>query len=144
MTVSTLHPRASREGDMNSSPLLSRQGHRLLQMGVALFVFSSVEGFVIPYFPAPRLGLSAHTLSALQGVLLLALGLMWPRLTLGVVASRIAFWSFVYSAFAILAAYVMAAAWGAGNETMALAAGVAHGTAVQEAVIKSMAYSSAP
>jgi (hydroxyamino)benzene mutase len=130
--------------DMNSSPLLSRQGHRLLQIGVALFVLSSLEGCAIPYFAAPRLGLSAHTLSALQGVLLLALGLVWPRLNLGAMASRIAFWFFVYSAFAILAAYVMAAAWGAGNETMALAAGAAHGSAVQEAVIKSVAYSSAP
>ena len=61
---------------MNASNLLSRQGHRLLQIGVALFLFSSVEGFVIPYFPEPRLGLSVHTLSALQGVILLALGLL--------------------------------------------------------------------
>jgi hydroxylaminobenzene mutase len=129
---------------MNSSLMLSRQGHRLLQIGVALFVFSSFEGFAIPYLAAPRLGLSAHTLSALQGVLLLALGLMWPRLTLGAMAARIAFWSFIYSAFAILAAYVMAAAWGAGKETMPLAAGAAHGSALQEAVIKSVAYSSAP
>ena len=129
---------------MNSSPLLSRQGHRLLQIGVALFLFSSFEGFVIPYFAAPRLGLSAHTLSALQGVLLLALGLVWPRLNLGAMAARIAFWSFIYSAFAILAAYMMAATWGAGNETMALAAGAAHGSAFQEAVIKNVAYSSAP
>jgi hypothetical protein len=38
----------------------------------------------------------------------------------------------------------MAAAWGAGNETMPLAAGVAHGSAVQEIAIKVVAYSSAP
>lgn len=129
---------------MNSSNMLARQSHRLLQVGVALLVFSSLEGFAIPYLAAPRLGLSAHTLSALQGVLLLALGLVWTRLRLGATTSRIAFWSFIYSAFAILAAYVLAAAWGAGNETMPLAAGVAHGSALQEAVIKSVAYSSAP
>jgi hydroxylaminobenzene mutase len=130
---------------MNSSlDLMSRQSHRLLQMGIVFFVFSSLEGFAIPSLAAPRLGLSAHTLSALQGVLLLALGLMWPRLNLGASASRMAFWSFIYSALAILAAYLMAAAWGAGNETMPLAAGTAHGTALQEAVIKVVAYSSAP
>jgi hydroxylaminobenzene mutase len=129
---------------MNSSNMLSRQSHRLLQVGVALLVFSSLEGFTIPYLAAPRLGLSAHTLSALQGVLLLALGLVWTRLRLGATTSRIAFWSFIYSAFAILAAYVMAAAWGAGNETMPLAAGGAHGSAFQEIVIKGVAYSSAP
>jgi hydroxylaminobenzene mutase len=129
---------------MNLSNMLSRQSHRLLQVGVALLVFSSLEGFAIPYLAAPRLGLSAHTLSALQGVLLLALGLVWTRLRLGAATSRIAFWSFIYSTFAILAAYVMAAAWGAGNETMPLAAGSAHGSAFQEMVIKGVAYSSAP
>lgn len=129
---------------MDTSTVLSRQGQRLLQVGIALFLFTSLEGFAIPYLAAPRLGLSVHTLSALQGVLLLALGLVWPRLNLGATTSRIAFWLLIYSAFAILAAYVMASAWGAGNETMRLAAGAAHGSSFQEAVIKGAAYSSAP
>ncbi len=129
---------------MDTSAVLSRQGNRLLQVGVSLFLFTSFEGFVIPYLATPRLGLSVHTLSALQGVLLLAMGLMWPRLNLGVSTSRIAFWLLIYSAFAILAAYVMAAAWGAGNETMRMAAGTAHGSVFQEAVIRDVAYSSAP
>lgn len=50
-----------------------------------------------------------HTLSALQGVLLLPLGLKWHRLNLGAITSRVAFWLLNYSVFAILAAYVMAA-----------------------------------
>ena len=129
---------------MNASTVRSRQGHRLLQVGVVLLLFSSVEGFAIPNMAAARLGLSAHTLSALQAVLLLALGLVWPRLNLEAAASRIAFWLLVYSTFAILAAYVLAATWGAGNETMPLAAGTAHGSAFQETAIKSVAYSSAP
>jgi hydroxylaminobenzene mutase len=131
--------------DMNSTNMLSRQGHRLLQIGIVLLLFSSLEGFAIPYFASPRLGLSAHTLSALQGVLLLALGLVWLRaLNLNATTSRIAFWLLVYSTFAILAAYVMAALWGAGNGTMPLAAGTAHGSAFQENAIKLVAYSSAP
>ncbi|CDX11320.1 Hydroxylaminobenzene mutase HabB [Mesorhizobium sp. ORS 3324] len=129
---------------MNASNTLPRQGHRLLQIGVALLLFSSFEGFAIPYLAAPRLGLSAHTLSALQGVLLLALGLVWPRLNLGMAMSRFAFWLLIYSALAILAAYVIASAWGAGNETMPLAAGAFHGSAFQEAAIKVVGYSSAP
>ena len=33
---------------MNSSiTLLSRQGHRLLQIGIALFLYSSFDGFAI-------------------------------------------------------------------------------------------------
>jgi hydroxylaminobenzene mutase len=127
---------------MNTSTVLSRQGHRLLQVGVALLLFSSSKA--LPSMAASRLGLSAHTLSALQAVLLLALGLVWPRLNLAAAGSRTAFWLLVYSTLAILTAYVLGATWGAGNETMSPAAGTAHGSAFQETVIKGTAYSSAP
>src|SRR4051812_3957550 len=100
---------------MNQSALLYRRGHRLLQIGVALFLFSAVEGFSIPYLPAPRLGLSVHTHSGFEGIVLIALGLLWPRLLLGATASLLAFWLFLYSTLATLAAYVMAAIWGAGS-----------------------------
>jgi (hydroxyamino)benzene mutase len=128
------------EGNSNR---LSRQGHLLLQVGIASFLFSSFEGFLIPHFAVPRLGLSVHTLSAFEGVLLLLLGLVWPRLNLGLRTGGVAFWFLLYSTFAITAAYLMAATWEAGNETIPLAAGSAHGTATQETVIRIMAYSSA-
>ena len=121
-----------------SRQALPRQGHRLLQIGVALFLFTSFEGFAIPYLAAPRLGLSAHSLAGLQGVLLLTLGLVWPKLSLGETASRIAFWLLIYSTFAILPAYVLGSVWGAGNETMPMAAGSAHGSQVQELMIKAI------
>lgn len=76
--------------------------------------------------------------------MLLGLGLLWPRLDLGTTTSRIAFWLYVYSSFATLVPYVMAAAWGAGNSTIPLAAGAAHGTAFQEASIKVILYTAAP
>jgi (hydroxyamino)benzene mutase len=127
---------------------LLRQGQRLLQMGIALILYSSVEGFLIPSFASPRIGLSVHTLSALQGVLLLALGLVWPKLSLRTTASRVAFWCLLYSALAILAAYTIAAAWGVGNATIVLAGelphGLHHGSVFQEAFIRVLAYSSAP
>jgi (hydroxyamino)benzene mutase len=134
---------------MNSSiTLLSHQGHRLLQVGIALFLYSSFDGFAIPYFGSPRIGLSVHTLSALQGVTMLGLGLLWTRLKLGVTASRIAFWCTIHGTFAILAAYTIAAVWGVGNETIALMGelphGLSHGSAFQKAFIKTLAYSSAP
>jgi (hydroxyamino)benzene mutase len=129
---------------MNSSNLLSRQGHRLLQIGVALFLFTSFEGFVIPYFAAPVLGRSAHSLCALLGVMLISLGLAWSRLNLGGTAAQITFWLLIYSGFAIVAAFLLGAFWGAGNVTMPLAAGPAHGTTFQESAIKLVAYSSAP
>jgi (hydroxyamino)benzene mutase len=64
-----------------------------------------------------------HTLGALQGVLLLALGFVWPNLNLGGTTSRVAFWLLIYSALAILIAFVLGTVWGAGSETMRVAAG---------------------
>lgn len=124
--------------------MLSRQGHRLLQLGVVLFLFTSFEGFFIPFFAAPNLARSVHTLSGFSGVLLIALGLVWPRLDLGATASRAAFWLLIYSDLAIIAAFVLGAAWGAGAMTMPLAAGDARGSAFQEATIAVVAYSSGP
>lgn len=128
---------------MNAPHLLSRQGHHLLQIGVALFLFTSFEGFAIPYLRSPVVGRSVHTLSALFGLILLAFGLIWPRLQLGAAASRIAFWFLVYSGFAITAAFALAAIWGAGQSTMPLS-DAPMGSAVQEAAIMVVAYSSAP
>jgi (hydroxyamino)benzene mutase len=127
-----------------TAPPLSRQGRHLLQVGVALLLFTSFQGFAIPYFAVPLLGLSVHRLSALEAVLLLAVGSFWPRLHLGVTASRTAFWLLVYSALAILAAYLLAAVSGAGDSTIRLAAQTGHGSVVQETTIQLVAYSSAP
>jgi len=130
------------------NPLLPRQAQRLLQLGIIFIFYSSLGGFAIPFLASPRIGLSVHTLSAFQGVFLLAVRLFWPKLKLGIAASWIAFWFFIYGAAAILIAYTIAAFWGVGNETIVLAGelphGLSHGTAFQETVIKVIAYSSAP
>jgi hydroxylaminobenzene mutase len=133
---------------LNLSQVLSRQGQRLLQVGVVLILYSSIDGFAIPYLGSPRIGLSVHTLSALQGIFLLVQGLLWSRLKLGGAASRIAFWCSIYATFAILGAYTFAAVWGVGNETIVLMGelphGLRHGSAVQEGLVKALAYTSAP
>ena len=128
---------------MISPNILSRQGHRLLQIGVALFLFTSFEGFAIPHFASPIVGRSVHTLSALFGLILVAFGLLWPRLRLDAAPARIAFWFLVYSGLAITAAFFLAAMWDAGQSVMPLS-GASRGTAVQEAAITAVSYTSAP
>lgn len=126
----------------------SRQGQRLLQLGVALVLFVSLEGFAIPALGSQRIGLSAHTLGTTQAILLLALGLLWPHLRLSRVASRVALWCLIYSTLAILAAYTVAAIWGVGLDTIRLMGelphGLSRGTESQERVVAILAYSSAP
>jgi hydroxylaminobenzene mutase len=115
---------------------------------MVLFLFSSLEGFAIPVLASPRIGLSVHTLSALQAVMFLAIGLLCPKLKLGPRAAAIAFWCLIYSAVAILAAYTVAAYWGVGIETIslmgALPRGLSAGSPFQETFIMVLAYSSAP
>ena len=137
-------PTSTGRDHISPQRIVVRQGRRLLQVGVGLLLFTSFWGFVFPSLASPPLGLSAHKLASLLAVLLLALGLAWPKLNLGEIGARTAFWLLLYSSLAILAAYLLGAVWGAGNETMRLAAGSAHGSAFQEAVIQVVSYSSAP
>ena len=120
----------------------------MLQIAIVLILYAAVEGFAIPDVGSPRIGLSEHTLGAMQATLLLGLGLMWPRLTLGLTGSRVAFWSLIYSVAAILTADSFAAVWGVGNETIVLMGelphGLHHGSRVQETLIRALAYSFAP
>jgi hypothetical protein len=62
--------------DDDAAPRL--QGHRLLQVGAALFLLALFVGIAIPAFAVPRLGLSTHLLGITQGIFLLVLGLVWP------------------------------------------------------------------
>ncbi|HZZ00031.1 MAG TPA: hypothetical protein VFE36_10685 [Candidatus Baltobacteraceae bacterium] len=123
---------------------LSSQGHVLLQIGVALLLAICFEGFFVQKLRSPRMGLSVHTLATFEALLFLAFGLMWPTLKLTGLGASLAFWLFVYSAFATLVPYVLAAVWGAGGSTMSLAAGSARGSDLQESAIKVVLYSAAP
>src|SRR5262249_42041327 len=129
---------------MNLPETLSLQGRYLLQLGVALFLFTSFEGFVIPSLPSPNLGRSVHTLSGFTGVLLVAMGLIWPMLNLGLTPARTAFWLLVYSSLATIAGFIIAALSGAGGTTMPIAAQGVRGSDFLEAVIKIVMYPAAP
>jgi hydroxylaminobenzene mutase len=71
----------------------------------------------------------------MQGLFLMAAGLMWPKLDLTRAVSRLAFWLAVYGCFAAWSANLMAGLWAAGSPMLPMAAGGAHGSAFQEAVI---------
>jgi hydroxylaminobenzene mutase len=83
----------------------------------------------------PRLALSTHLLGITQGLFLIALGLVWPRLQLSAGLARLAFVAVVYGCVAAWSANFLAAAWGAGNTLLPMAAGSAHGTPFQEGLV---------
>jgi len=113
----------------------SRQSQCLLQIGVFLFLGAALLGLGVQLFTVPRLALSAHLIGILQGIALVVLVLLWPRLNLTPRQLRLAFWLVVYQAVAAPLSNVLAAAWGAGNSIIPIAAGAARGSTVEEAVI---------
>lgn len=108
---------------------------RLLQLGVLLFLLGLLTGMAMPVFENPRMGLSSHLEAILNGLFLIALGLIWGRLTLGPLGKALTFWLAVYAGFANWIATLLAAYWGAGASMMPLAGGGQVGSSVQETVI---------
>jgi hydroxylaminobenzene mutase len=86
-------------------------------------------------FAVPRLGLSTHLLGVMQGLFLLILGLLWPRLTLSRGAGQVGVVLALYGCFAAWTANFAAASLGAGNSILPIAAGSAHGSSLQEMLI---------
>jgi (hydroxyamino)benzene mutase len=111
-----------------------RAGHRLVQLGVVLFLLGLFVGFAVPFLTNPRMGLTSHLEGVMNGMLLIILGLVWPRLTLGEGALKAAFWMTIYASFANFAATFLAAVWGAGRN-MPIAAPEPTATVMQENVV---------
>jgi hydroxylaminobenzene mutase len=128
---------------MEDETTLSCQGHRLLRVGSGLFLLALLVGMAIPVFAVPRLGLATHLLGITQGIFLLVLGLVWPRLRLGPAQARVANGLAVYGCLAPWTANLLAAIWGAGSSMLPMAAGAARGSDLQETVIRVLLVSGA-
>ena len=114
----------------------SATAHRLLQLGVLLFLIGLLIGLAVPALANPRMGLASHMEGVMNGLFLIALGLVWPTLTSSPGMQRLTFVLAVYGAFANIVATFLSAAWGAGAPMMPLAAGGHEGSSVQELVIR--------
>lgn len=128
---------------MTSDDVLPRHGHRLIQAGVILFLVALFVGLAVPRFAVPRLALSAHLLGIMQGTFVVAAGLVWPRLRLSRGQSRAAGGLLVYGCVAAWTANLAGALFRAGNSMLPIAAGAAHGNAVQEGAIRVLLVSAA-
>lgn len=112
-----------------------RQGHRLIQVGVGLFLIALLTGLVVHKMPLPRLALSVHLLGIMQGTFLAVVGLLWPRLRLGRMSSKATFLLLVYGCLAAWFANLLGAIWAAGGSMVPFASGNTQGTALQEGII---------
>lgn len=114
---------------------MAQQARRMLQHGVLLLLIGLLTGVAVPVLSVPRLGVSAHILGVLGGVLLIVLGLLWPQVRLTPRSAGLGFWLALYPLYAGWLMPLLGAVWGAGGTMLPLAAGEARGTAFQEGVI---------
>jgi hydroxylaminobenzene mutase len=87
---------------------------RLMWHGMLLFLLGLFTGFAEPHFTNVRMGLAAHLEGVMNGILLLALGAIWPHVRLGRNAQATAFWTALYSAYANWLFTTLAAILGTG------------------------------
>jgi (hydroxyamino)benzene mutase len=106
----------------------------LMQLGIMLFLLGLLTGLAGPKLKNPRMGLASHLGGVLNGMFLVILGLIWPRLGLSHAWLAVTFWLIVYAAFANWVATLLAAAWGAGA-LMPIAAGTHKAAPRRERVV---------
>jgi hydroxylaminobenzene mutase len=122
---------------MNSGPnvaFVSAPSLVLLRAGVVLFLIGLLTGFAIPSLAVPRLGLASHLEGVMNGMFLIALGLLWSRLDLPSWAGSVTFFAALYGTYANWLATLLAAAWGAAG-LMPIAGGGLVGSAAAEAIV---------
>ncbi len=116
----------------NSNP---KHGQRVVQAGALIFLLSVLLGFLVPKFALPRVGLSAHLVGVMQGLLMLTSGQLWTRLSLRPAWSRFACILTIGGGYSAWFGNVLAGAWGAGGTLLPQAAGSARGSEFKEMVL---------
>ncbi len=110
------------------------RGRRLYFHGMLLVVAGLVIGVVVPAFANPRMGLSAHTGTLMNGILVVAMGACWTRLGLATRTETITWWLVVAGSWMNCVGLVLAAAFATTLGTP-IHGGAHPASAVKEAVV---------
>jgi hydroxylaminobenzene mutase len=87
---------------------------RLMWHGMILFLLGLLTGFAEAHVTNVRMGLAAHLEGVMNGILLLALGAIWPQLRLSKTGQAAAFWTALYSTYGNWFFVLLAAIFGTG------------------------------
>lgn len=108
--------------------------NNVIRHGFILIALALVFGIFIPSMEVPRLGLSAHTIGVLSGVLLIALGAIWQQFSISERQLSVMYWAWLYSSYVNWLGCLIGAIFGAGNTTP-VASGEYVGTPAIENVV---------
>jgi (hydroxyamino)benzene mutase len=106
----------------------------LFRHAFVLILLALVGGFFVPAMAVPRLGLSAHTIGILSGVLLIAVGAIWQHFRLSHTQRAWLKWSWLYSSYANWLGCLVGAVLGAGKMTPVASAGLVGSDVAETAV----------
>lgn len=109
----------------------------LMRAGVLLFFIGLLTGLAVPLMQLPRMALSSHLEGVMNGMLLIILGLLWPRLSLPAWTGTATFWLALYGTFANWLATLLSAAWGAAA-MMPIAGQGATGSPLAEGIVAAL------
>ena len=110
------------------------RGHGLFLHGMVLVLAGLLMGAAVQSVANPRMGLSAHTGTVMNGILVIAMGAFWPRLRLSSRQSSLGYWLVVDGSYANAVGLFLAGAFGTSRTTPLHGAGHS-GTAWQEALV---------
>ncbi|HTX76427.1 MAG TPA: hypothetical protein VMD29_09500 [Terracidiphilus sp.] len=94
---------------------MENAARRLMWHGMLLFLLGLFTGFAEPHFANVRMGLAAHLEGVMNGILLLAVGCVWPHLRLAPGAKTAAFWISLYGTYMNWLFTTLAAVFGTGT-----------------------------
>jgi len=106
----------------------------IIKHGFILIFAALISGLFVPAMPIPRLGLSAHTIGILSGVLLIAVGAIWQQFSLSAKQTKVMYWSWLYSSYVNWLGCLIGAIFGAGKATPLTSSGTV-GSEVVEATV---------
>lgn len=113
----------------------AERARRLFWHGMLLVLVGLLMGTVVQSVANPRIGLSAHTGTLMNGIFLIALGALWPRLRLSPRLDSVAYWLLVDGSWVSSAALFLAGVFGTSRSTPLHGAGHA-GSPWQEAMVE--------
>ncbi len=109
----------------------------LMRHGFVLILLALVSGLFVPAMAVPRLGLSAHTIGVLGGVLLIAVAAIWQAFRLSATQRRWLAGAWLYSGYVNWLGCLLGAVLGAGESTP-LASGGRVGPPLAEALVAAL------
>jgi hydroxylaminobenzene mutase len=113
---------------------MDHRDNKLITLGIFLFLLGLIVGLIAPALANPRLAVSSHIEGVMNGMFLIILGLIWPRIKVSARLQKVNFLAAIYGTFVNWAGILIAAIFD-GGQMLGIIAGGNESTALVEGII---------